>query len=294
MNQALSAEVYLQLRRRTVVVVASTVLGLVAVFVGFRFITSTADTGPAVQAATELAATLAAQTGAPIDPGATYAEPRYMFASQYPYDLAGATVAIALITAVGGAILAGGDWRTRAVGVTFPDWRRRARPAAVRIVVWAALSAVLTLVALIALSGLLFLTAALRGSTSGADALTIAFLVGRGAVLGGLGGLVGASAATVLRSDVLVVVAVLAYVLVVETLMPALLQNGWRTPGSRLIDLVISPDPGRELSLACDVPRCADPLAAGPGQLTPYLLACGLGLLLVLAGARAARRPIWT
>jgi hypothetical protein len=294
MTGVLRAEIALLLRRRGTRVVGWTALVLVVAFAVLRFVTSTADTGPAVQRATETATMLAAQTGTPLDLGAAYQEPRYVFAAQYPYDAAGAVVGLVLIALIGGAVLAGGDWRTRAVGLTFPDWRRRSGPVVRRILAWAVVAGGITLAALSALTALLLATAALRGSTVGVDVLTVVLLVGRGAVLGGLGGLIGAALASILRSDLLVVIGVLGYVLVVETLVPALLQNGWRTPGNRLIDLAIAADPGRAPHLACDVPRCADAVAAGAGPLVPQLLLVGVAAVLVLVAHRAARRAIWT
>jgi hypothetical protein len=287
MTGVLRAEIALLLRRRGTRVVGWTALVLVVAFAVLRFVTSTADTGPAVQRATETATMLAAQTGTPLDLGAAYQEPRYVYA-------AGAVVGLVLIALIGGAVLAGGDWRTRAVGLTFPDWRRRSGPVVRRILAWAVVAGGITLAALSALTALLLATAALRGSTVGVDVLTVVLLVGRGAVLGGLGGLIGAALASILRSDLLVVIGVLGYVLVVETLVPALLQNGWRTPGNRLIDLAIAADPGRAPHLACDVPRCADAVAAGAGPLVPQLLLVGVAAVLVLVAHRAARRAIWT
>lgn len=294
MNRGLRAEIVLLMRRRVTLVAGVTSLALVVLFSIFRFVTSSGDTESAVLRATEIATMLAAQTGAPLDVGATYSEPRYVFASQYPFDTGGAIVALSLITLIGGAVLAGGDWRARTVGVTFTDWRRRAWPTVRRTVAWAVVAGGIAASALVTLTALLLLTSALRGSTQGADVLTIAILILRGAVTGAIGGLVGAALASVLRSDVLVVIAVLAYVLVVETLVPALLQNGWRTPGSRIIDLAISSDPTRVSPVPCDVPRCAEAVAAGPGPLAPQVLVVAAAGVLVLAAGRAARRPVWT
>ena len=90
------------------------------------------------------------------------------------------------------------------------------------------------------------------------------------------------------------VVALLAYILVVETLLPLLAPTGGRaSPGSRLLAWVVSNDPQRGFPVSCDVPRCADPVFSGWGWRASYALGIGAASLLLVVVFLTSRRADW-
>jgi hypothetical protein len=279
--------------RRVTAVVGWLALAVVLVLPLGRFLSSSGDVGAAVSRAEVAAAELAAATGSAVDPAATYAEPRYLFAVQAPYDLAAVALGLALLALLGGSVLTGGDWRSRTVGVLFPRWRARAAAATWQVLAWAGLAATGAAVLLAAGAALLLAVATLRGSAAGADVAGTAWLVLRGTLLVLTAGLVGAGAAVVVRSEVVVILAVLGEVLLAEILLPALLA-GWRSPGAALVHAVLAPDPGREALFVCDAPRCEPAVLAGPGSVALPLGALVLALAATGAAAAASRRPIWS
>ena len=101
---------------------AAVVLALVVL----RFVTASADTTRAVRDAEAEAARLTEMFGDLTVPAHTYVEPRYMFAGQFPHDLAGVVIGFALLAFVGGALLVGGDWRTGAVRMSLTGRSSRA------------------------------------------------------------------------------------------------------------------------------------------------------------------------
>lgn len=283
----------LVLRRRVTAVVGWLALAVVLVVPLGRFLSSSDDVAAAVSRAEVTAAELAAATGSTVDTAATYVEPRYLVAVQTPYDLAGIALGLALLALLGGAVLTGGDWRSRAVGVLFPRWRARSAAATWQVVSWAGLAATGAVALLLVAALLLLAVAALRGSTAGADVVGTGWLVLRGALLVLVAGVVGAGAAVVVRSEVVVLLAVLGEVLLAEILLPALL-TGWRSPGSALVTAVLGHDDARAPLFTCDVPRCDDAVLAGTGPASSYLVGLVLVLAVAAATGAAARRPIWS
>lgn len=288
----LRAELHLQRRRR---VTRGTVLSMAVLALAlalFRFVTTTADTADAVRTAEQDAAELSAMFGELTTPAQTFVEPRYVVAGQFPHDLAGFLIGCAVLAFVGGALLAGGDWRHRMVGTARATRHTRSATALTRVAVWSAGSLVAALLAAAVVTVLAMLVAGLHGTLSGADALGTVLMLARGALLVAAGAAAGSALGTLLRSDVAVVVLLLGYVLIVETLMPVL-SLGFRTPAALLHELLRSEDHARTGGFVCDVPRCAEPVLAGVGAPGGYLLLAGV---LVLAGAVAwwgARRPVW-
>lgn len=292
MITAVLAELYLLPRRRVFRGTTVATAALALVLVVFRLVTASADTEPAVLLAEAEAAELTEVFGDLTVAAHTYVEPRYMFAGQFPHDLAGMVIGFALLAFVGGALLVGGDWRTGAVGTSWPRLFSRSVPCTARVVVWATSSMVVALVVAVALTALMVAVAALRGSTSGVDLLGTGFMLARGGLVVLAAAGAGAALATLVRSDVTVVVLVLAYVLVVETLLPVLVL-GFRTPGAMLHAFLRSEDAGRSSTFVCDVPRCPEPVLAGVGTWSGYLLIAGVLVVSVLVAGLAARRPIW-
>lgn len=292
MITAVLAELYLLPRRRVFRGTTVATAALALVLVVFRLVTASADTEPAVLLAEAEAAELTEVFGDLTVAAHTYVEPRYMFAGQFPHDLAGMVIGFALLAFVGGALLVGGDWRTGAVGTSWPRPFSRSVPCTARVVVWATSSMVVALVVAVALTALMVAVAALRGSTSGVDLLGTGFMLARGGLVVLAAAGAGAALATLVRSDVTVVVLVLAYVLVVETLLPVLVM-GFRTPGAMLHAFLRSEDAGRSSTFVCDVPRCPEPVLAGVGTWSGYVLIAGILVVSVLVAGLAARRPIW-
>ncbi|MBU5422236.1 hypothetical protein KQI48_06125 [Cellulomonas hominis] len=292
MITALLAELDVQPRRRafrgTTLAMAAVVLALVML----RFVTASADTTRAVRDAEAEAARLTEMFGDLTVPAHTYVEPRYMFAGQFPHDLAGVVIGFALLAFVGGALLVGGDWRTGAVRMSLTGRSSRAVPCSARVVVWAASSMVVAVLLAVVLTASMLAVAALRGSTSGVDLLGTVFMLARGGLVVLAAAGAGAALGTVLRSDVAVVVLVLAYVLLVETLVPVLVM-GFRTPGAVVHAFVRSEDLSRSGTFTCDVPRCPEPVLAGVGGWSGYMLIAGILVASVVMAVLGARRPVW-
>ncbi|MFB9956947.1 hypothetical protein [Cellulomonas denverensis] len=258
----------------------------------FRFVTTSADTAGAVRAAEQEAAELSAMFGDLTTPAQTFVEPRYVFAGQFPHDLAGFLVGCAVLALVGGALLAGGDWRNRMVGTARATRDARSATALARVAVWSAGSLVVALLAALLVIVLAVIVAGLHGTLSGVDYLGTALMVARGVLLVAAGAAAGVALGTLLRSDVAVVVLLLGYVLIVETLMPVL-SLGFRTPAALLHGFLRSEDHGRAGSFVCDVPRCAEPVLAGAGAPGGYALLVGVLVLACGVAWWGARRPVW-
>lgn len=156
---------------------------------------------------------------------------------------------------------------------------------------WAAWTAVALGCLALAAAGL-WLVAATRGDTTGTAVAPVVGIVLRGTLVAGVGAGVGAGLAATLRSDVAVLVGTLAYVLVGEMLLPAV-QPGFRSPGLRVVDLVVAQDFAGGPVLACGAPSCPEVVLSGAGS------AAGFGAVLaalVVTGGLAwwsARRPVW-
>jgi hypothetical protein len=292
MRAALLAELFAQPRRRVARGTALATGVLTVSLVVLRALTSSAETAAAVRTAEREAASLSAMFGEQTLPAHTYVEPRYMFAGQFPHDLAWFLVGCALLAFVGGALLVGGDWRTGAVGATFRRHFSRSRPALARLVVWAAWSMLVAVCAAVLVTGLLLAVASLRGSPSGADLVGAALMIARGGLVVLVGASSGAALGALSRSDVGVVVLLLVYVLVVETLMPVLVM-GLRTPAAVVHAFIRSEDVGRDSAFVCDVPRCPEPVLAGAGSWAGYALMAGVLVLAALVTRAGARRAVW-
>lgn len=292
MIDAVRAELYLQLRRRVVRGTAISMAVLALVLVAFRLLTSSTDVVAAVRTAETEAAALTEVFGDVTTAAHTYVEPRYMFAGQFPHDLAGVLIGFALLAFVGGALLSGGDWRTRAVGATFTRRSSRSVQAVARAVVFAASAAVVAVLVASVLTGLMVAVAVLRGSVSGADLAGAGLMIARGGLVVGAGAGAGAALGTLLRSDVTVVVLLLTYVLVVETLLPVFVL-GLRTPAAVLHAFLRSEDLSRTSSFVCDVPRCPEPVLAGTGSWVGHAVIGGVVVSVLLVTWLAARRAVW-
>lgn len=292
MISALRAELYLQLRRRVVRGTAIAMAALATVLVVFRFLSSSTDIVSAVRTAETEAAALTEMFGDVTTTAYTYVEPRYMFAGQFPHDLAGVLIGFALLSFVGGALLSGGDWRTRAVGATFTRRSPRSVPAVARVVVFAASATVVAVFVASVLTGLMVAVAVLRGSVSGADLAGAGLMIARGGLVVLAGAGAGATLGTLLRSDVTVVVLLLTYVLVVETLLPVFVM-GLRTPAAVLHTFLRSEDLSRASTFVCDVPRCPEPVLAGTGSWVGHAVLVVVVISMLLVTWLAARRPVW-
>jgi len=282
----------LVVRRRVTLIVASLAAFVAVTAPVARLLTTSSEVDGAVERAQVLAAELVATTGTPIGSAETYIEPRYLLAVQGPYDLVGVAMGMALLALLGGAVLTGGDWRSRAIGVLFARWLARALPATCQAIAWAAVAAAGALILLTATAGLLFALAGLRGSAFGADVVGTALLVLRGTLLAFTAGIIGAGAGIMVRSDVIVVIAVLTEVVVAELLMTALVPQ-WRSPGARLIAMLLSQDSSRESGFVCDVPRCEPSVLVGAGSLWLYAAAAAITLTITGGAALAASRSVW-
>ncbi|HEY0188046.1 MAG TPA: hypothetical protein VGC67_11200 [Cellulomonas sp.] len=295
MRDQVLAESRLQARRRVTPVAAAVAFLLVLLMAAFRLASSSGDATSAVLKAQRLAEELTTLTGETVSPSSTYDEPRYVFASASAYDLAGVTIAVTLVLLVAGAVLTGGDWRTRTNRMTFATASSRGGPAVIRVLVWGGIGTLVTASALVLTTVLLLGVATTRGSVVGIDIITVLLILLRGVLLGSLGAVLGAALGSMVRSDVLIVVAVLAYVLGLELLAPVLLaSSGWISPGAHLITLVISDGEPLRVDAPCAVPLCADPVSSGWGPASAYAFAAVGALALLLGTWRTARLPVWS
>lgn len=290
---ALGAEVYLQLRRRVSAGTAVAMAALASALVALRLGRSRPGTEAAIRAAELEAAELTRTFGDVTTPAQTYVEPRYVFAAQFPHDLAGVLIGLAVLAFIGGALLCGGDWRTRVAATTGGRRAARSTLSVVRVLVWAGCSMVVAVLTAVGLTAAMLAVAATRGSISGVDLVGVLYLVARGGLVVLLGALCGASLGVLFRSDVAVVVVLLAYVLIVETLVPVLTGGQLRTPAAVVHAFLRSEDPSRTSTFVCDVPRCSDPVLVGPGDWAGYgVIVAGVAVM-ILAAWCGARRPVW-
>lgn len=294
MRSTLSAEWFWTRRRRALRRAALLVMVLVCAVVVARWLSTDADITSAIAEAEQLAADAAAN-GVDIPTSATYVEPRYQLALQMPSDSAGLAAALMLVGLVTASMSVGGEWRTGIVRLTFEPASSRVRPTLARLVVWWSAWTIFGLVALATgVAGLTFVGSH-RGLSGGVELGAWVGVILRGGFVVGAGALVGAALATALRSDAAVVALVLGYVLVGEIVLPALLAtSGYASPGSLLVDFVVSNDIARPIVMSCgQVPRCEIVYVSSAGSPVVYAVVVMTMLGTSALAAWRSRTSIW-
>ncbi|NKY11640.1 hypothetical protein [Cellulomonas hominis] len=294
MSAVLAAEWYWIRRRRALrlalVAAAALAVGLPLA----RWLSSDADLAAAIAQAEQEAADLRAR-GVDIPVSGVFVEPRYLVAEQLPVDTSAAVLALALVGFLAAALSVGAEWRTGTVRLSFLDPAARSGPAASRVALWGLSWSAVGAAGLVLIQGGLLLVGWDRGLLEGATAATFAWPLARGVLTIGLGALLGAGLASLLRSDTVVVVLLLLYVLVAEIVLLGLNgAAGYRSPGSILAMWVVSADTGAPLPYTCGgAPRCDELFAVTAGQPALYLVGVVAAAALLLAAAASARRPVW-
>lgn len=294
MSTVLAAE-WFWIRRRHALRIAVAAAALLAIGLPLaRWLSSDADLAGAVARAEHDAAALSAD-GVDVPVSGLFVEPRYLLAQQLPLDTSGAVLALALVGLLAAALSVGAEWRTGTVRLSFSDLAARTGPTIVRVALWALCWSIVGAVALAAVQGGLFLVGLERGLLEGATVATFAWPFLRGVLVIGLGALLGAALATLLRSETVVVVLLLLYVLVAEIVLLGLHgAAGYRSPGSTLASWVVSADTGPPLPVTCGgAPRCDELFAVTAGPPSLYLVGAVTSVALLLAAAASARRPVW-
>lgn len=277
------------LRSAVLVAVAITVATVVS-----RWLSTSSDLAPAFADA-QRHIDQAAANGVKFEMAEVFNDPRYALATQMPIDTAALALAIALIGLVAGALAVGGEWRTGTIRLSFVTPSARTQPTLARLTVWWLVWTSVGALCLIFAIGGLSLVGSSRGLSDGVTASLYVGLVVRGTLAVGAGVLLGAGLATLFRSDAVVMVLMLGYVLIAEILLPALLGvSGYLSPGVRLIEFIISRDLSQPLAIECgQAPRCEEVFATTAGAPGVYL-----ALILTILGVGAlaiwrAQRPIW-
>ncbi len=284
------------LRHRRVVAIQLWFSGLAVVaWPVFRFATSSADLDGALRSAQAQVDELQPVIGEEFDLAAAFVEPRYLAAEKLPFDLAALSVGLALVCFLAGAVLCGGDWRSRAVQITWVSPGRRGRPAAVAVASWTGWCAAVAVVVLVVAAAALLTVARLRGMADGIGPGAVLLIVLRGTLVVACAGAVGAGAGIAARSEVVVTLGLLGYVILGELLAPALMAaNGYRSGGTRLIEFVVSEAAdSRSNVLACLAPRCPDLVVPGGGPIGGYVAVGGAVALALVLAWLVARRPVW-
>lgn len=133
-------------------------------------------------------------------------------------------VILAMGAVIGGAVVVGGEWKAGTV-TTLLTWEaRRVRVVTARLVACGLLAAAIgcglaALLVLVLLPGIL-----VKGTTEGADAawaLALLGAMGRGLVLAALSAVLGAAIASLGRGTTAALVAVMAYLIVIEPVLRA-------------------------------------------------------------------------
>ena len=224
-----------------------------------RLFGSSADVDKAIQSAEEIAR--AASTGAVEVPvAAAYVEPRYILQIDLPFDIAAVGIVLGLVGLVAGAMLIGGEWRTGSIALAFRSPRDRVAAIIARVLSWSAAWTVVSVFVLTVATVALVAVGVASGDPHGLEVSTATGFVFRAVAVSTTCAFIGAGLAAAARSDVVVVVATLAFVLVTEIAMPLLVQGGeFRSPGTRIAQFVGSRVTGTETLEDCAAPRC-DPL----------------------------------
>ncbi|MDR2723344.1 MAG: hypothetical protein LBB54_06430 [Cellulomonadaceae bacterium] len=294
MRHTLSTE-WFWIRHRLAAHLAALLAAVIAVAVPVgRWISTHGDLDAAIAKAHDDAAESLAIWGVEVPAEAVFVEPRYPLAEQLPLDVAAVAVAVALIGLVAAALLVGGEWRTGTVRLSFTDPAQRGRPTAARILTcwwgWTAVAAILLGIT----AGGLLLVGQQRGLTEGMTVTRAVFPLLRGIIIAGLGALLGAALGTIFRSGTVVIVLLLVYVIVAEIVLLGLgVGTGYHSPGSRLLQWLVSAD-GQLLPYACGgAMRCSELYVITAGPPLAYLAAAMTACLATVAAVIAARRPIW-
>lgn len=264
----------------------------VLVLAVLRWLASSADLAGAQERAEAEVARAAAQ-GLSLDASMVFQDPRYFLAASGPADLVTVALAASLIVFLTMVVLAGRDhelglFRLEALFLDSrrtPFWRRLRWGAAVGAAVVGGCS----LVALL----LLAIVASTRGTLDGADWGLFAIIVLRTTLLGAAAGAVGVAAASLTASATTILILVAVYFPLVEIAgRAARLQH---IPGDVLFDWLRSQDLSSGQTLNCGGVVCPEVFPAGDLAGTGALVAFVLVLAVVLlAGARVARRPVWS
>lgn len=289
------ATIFLLVRRRATVLTAVLAVLVTVSLIMWRFVTSSSDVEAAVDDAQRQAEQTGQQFGQQLPVENFFVDPRYILAEGLPMDLGLLAVGLALVGLVGGASIAGSDWRTGTVRFLLPSLTARAAGTLRTLGAWAVLSVLGAFVlVLLAVSGL-YAVAAINGHVSGIAGLTIVSTALRAVLVVAASGVAGASLAIATRHELPVIIAVLAYVVVAEGVLEAAMgQFGYTAPSQRVHEFIMSRDISSERILQCgDVPLCPLIYDSGPGNPMGYVvLALTVGAC-VLAALLIARRPIW-
>lgn len=292
MKREITAELFWVLRRHAICYggLASMVV-LIAVLVEVA-ISSSGDVAGAVARAEELA-NEAAHAGFDLSVASAYIEPRFLLANELPSALAQVGLALAIIGLITSSLSVGGEWRSGTVALSFVNPRRRAGPVLVRIgvwtILWLALSVIILLLACAGLVGIAHAT----GDPNGIPFLTISGLLFRATLVASLGALLGGAWSTITRSNTVVVVAALVYLLVFEIIMAVIVVGTTlRTPATILAQFVTARIIESAHVLPCGAPRCDDVYATHAGSWIVYVVLVVLAALSMALAAVSARRNV--
>ncbi|MDR1187849.1 MAG: hypothetical protein LBK95_10410 [Bifidobacteriaceae bacterium] len=265
----------------------------VAAAVGQRALTSSRDVEGAMALAearaTEMMKEFGEQAFAPLN---MFEEPRYLLASQLPYDLSSLALFLALIGCAVVGIAIGGEWRSGTVRFSWVEHSNRAGPGVLRLVVATAAWFAVSLAALALACGGLWLVAATSGLPDAISVASIAATVARGTLVGAGGAIVGGALSTLTRTDLAVPIALTVYLLLAELALPVALGNAFQ-PSTRLARFVVNLDPMIDLDFACGGPVCPTLHPPSAATALPWLVAGAVALVAVVVTASRSRAPVW-
>lgn len=292
MRREVAAELFWIVKRRALRYGMLAAALVVAAVIADAAIGSSSDVAGAVMRA-ETLADEASQGGFDLPVGGAYIEPRYLLANQLPSALAQVGLALALVGLVTSSLSIGGEWRTGTVALSFVSSGRRVQPVLVRIGVWAALWFAVSLVTLLVAATGLTGVALATGDPNGISCSTIVGLLLRAGVIASLGALLGGAWSSITRSNTVVIVAALVYLLVFEIVMAVIVAGTTlRTPATILAQFVTARIIEAAHTLECGAPRCDDVYATHGGSWIVYTVILGLAGLSTALAALSARRNV--
>lgn len=292
-----SAEFFLLARRRAAqwtalfAVVTATVLAI------FRFLSTSADVAAAEGRARADAEELVRISGVSpedIEVSAFFSDPRYLVAADLPLDLAAALIALGVLGVLGGALVGGADWRTGTIVTSFVSVSQRSRPMLDRLLAWTTFWTALSLILTGLLTGGLILVGGFHGSLVSTDWASVLLVATRGLAVSATGAAVGFATGVFFRSELVVILILLAEVLVLEVAVSLAVGGSFTSPGTRLARWVLSIDnDGNAATVDCDAMACADVFISQPNGITGLAALVFVVAIMVLLVRLGSRRPLW-
>lgn len=289
------ATIFLTLRRRlTKLTVAAAALVTLSLII-WRFSTSSSDVKTAINVAHGQAERTSQQFGQKLPVENFFNDPRYILAENLPMDLGILAIGLGLVGIVGGASIAGSDWRTGTMSFLIPKLTARATGSLRILSAWAMLCSLGACVLVLLTIGCLYAVAATNGHVSGVAALTIVSTAVRAILVVVASSVAGAALAIAARHELPVIIAVLTYVVIAEGVLEAAIgQFGYQAPSQHVLAFIMSRDFSSERMLQCgDAPLCPLIYDSGPGNPLGYLILSASVGACVLVALFIARRPIW-